>query len=309
MSFVSVVPDAVSQAASILAGIGSELRAATTATAAPTTGIVAAAQDEVSIAVAELFGDFGQEFQTLSAQAQAFHHQFVGALTAGMDQYLSAEAANAQGALLNAVNAPAEALLGHPLIGTGTTAASALPTATSAAISPIDPDLSFQAFNYPTPFGPITLTVNGTEFLGVADITAGSFSVPRPLALALAAVGPVANVQSALANGGTAFTNAVQTGNPVAAAQALVETPGNAVSGFFFGQQTITESSPVPSGTGYASADLTIPADGLLSPPQPATLTLHSTNGTVTSFPLSGTQFGGLLPAIGSVISGLQSGL
>src|SRR5271156_4708106 len=304
MSFVSVVPDAVSQAASILAGIGSELRAATTATAAPTTGIVAAAQDEVSIAVAELFGDFGQEFQTLSAQAQAFHHQFVGALTAGMDQYLSAEAANAQGALLNAVNAPAETLLGHPLIGTGTAAASALRTATSAATSPIDPELNY-SFDYPTPFGPISLTVSGTQFLGVADVTAGSLSVPRPIALALDAVGPAANVQSALSNGGTAFTNAVQTGNPVAAAQALVETPGNAVSGFFFGQQTITESSPVPSGTGYASADLTIPADGLLSPPQPATLTLHSTNGTVTSFPLSGTELGGLLPAIGSVLSGL----
>ena len=304
MSFVSVVPDAVSQAASILAGIGSELRAATTATAAPTTGIVAAAQDEVSIAVAELFGDFGQEFQTLSAQAQAFHHQFVGALTAGMDQYLSAEAANAQGALLNAVNAPAEALLGHPLIGTGTAAASALRTATSAATSPIDPELNY-SFDYPTPFGPISLTVSGTQFLGVADVTAGSLSVPRPIALALDAVGPAANVQSALSNGGTAFTNAVQTGNPVAAAQALVETPGNAVSGFFFGQQTITESSPVPSGTGYASADLTIPADGLLSPLQPATLTLYSTNGTETSFPLSGTELGGLLPAIGSVLSGL----
>jgi hypothetical protein len=309
MSFVSVVPDAVSQAASTLAGIGSELRAATSAAAAPTTGIVAAAQDEVSIAVAELFGDFGQEFQTLSARAQAFHHQFVGALSGGMDQYLSAEAANAQGALLNAVNAPAEALLGHPLIRTGSTAASALPTASSAAISPIDPDLSFPAFYYPTPFGPISLTVYGTEFLGVADVTAGSLSVPRPIALALAAVGPVANAQSALSNGGTAFTDAVQTGNPVAAAQALVETPGNAVSGFFFGQQTITESTPVPTGTGYASADLTIPADGLLSPLQPATLTLYSTNGTVTSLPLSGTQFGGLLPAIGSVISGLQPGL
>jgi len=304
MSFVSVVPDAVSEAVSTLAGIGSELRAATTATAAPTTGIAAAAQDEVSIAVAGLFGDFGLEFQTLSAQAQAFHHQFVGALTAGMDQYLSAEAANAQGALLNAVNAPAETLLGHPLIGTGTAAASALRTATSAATSPIDPELNY-SFDYPTPFGPISLTVSGTQFLGVADVTAGSLSVPRPIALALDAVGPAANVQSALSNGGTAFTNAVQTGNPVAAAQALVETPGNAVSGFFFGQQTITESTPVPSGTGYASADLTIPADGLLSPLQPATLTLYSTNGTETSFPLSGTELGGLLPAIGSVLSGL----
>jgi len=43
----------------------------------PTTAIKAAAQDEVSQAVAKLFGGVGQEFQVLSAQANEFHEQCV----------------------------------------------------------------------------------------------------------------------------------------------------------------------------------------------------------------------------------------
>ena len=117
MSFVSVVQDSASEAAGTLAGIGSELSAARTAAAAPTTGVAAAAEDEVSIAIARVFGNFGQEFQAVSAEAQAFHEQFVDKLAVGIGQYLSAEAANVQQTLLGAVNAPAEALLGHSLIG------------------------------------------------------------------------------------------------------------------------------------------------------------------------------------------------
>lgn len=40
---------------------------------------VYAAADEVSAAIAELFGAHGQEFQALSAQASAFHDRFVRA--------------------------------------------------------------------------------------------------------------------------------------------------------------------------------------------------------------------------------------
>jgi hypothetical protein len=117
-------------------------------------------------------------------------------------------------------------------------------------------------------------------------------------------LGPEANVLISLGNGGAAFTNAVQTGNPLAAAEALLETPGNAASSFFFGQQTITESVPVPSGTQYTSADVSVPVGGLLAPLQPVTLTLFSSNGTVTSIPLGGTEFGGLIPGIEGALSG-----
>ncbi len=100
MSFLIATPDLVESAAQDLAGIRSSLAEATATAAAPTTGIATAAQDEVSTAIASLFGNFGQEFQALSAQAQAFHQQFVSLMNAGAGAYTSAEAANAAQALL-----------------------------------------------------------------------------------------------------------------------------------------------------------------------------------------------------------------
>lgn len=56
MSFVIVAPEALMSVASEVAGIGSALNAANAAAAAPTTGVLAAAADEVSAAMAALFG-------------------------------------------------------------------------------------------------------------------------------------------------------------------------------------------------------------------------------------------------------------
>jgi hypothetical protein len=95
MSFVIATPDLVESAATDLAGIRSSLAEAAATAAAPTTGIATAASDEVSVAIASLFGNFGQEFQAVSAQAQAFHQQFVSLLNAGASAYAGAEAANA----------------------------------------------------------------------------------------------------------------------------------------------------------------------------------------------------------------------
>ncbi|MEE6180064.1 PE family protein, partial [Mycobacterium sp. 050134] len=100
MSFLIATPDLVESAAQSLSGIRSSLAEAAASAASPTTGVVAAAQDEVSVAIASLFGSFGQEFQALSAQAQSFHAQFVSLLNAGAGAYASAEAANAAKAVL-----------------------------------------------------------------------------------------------------------------------------------------------------------------------------------------------------------------
>ncbi|WRO43731.1 PE family protein PE33 [Mycobacterium canetti] len=62
-----------------LVGLGSTLGAATAAAAAQTTGIVAAAHDEVSAAIAALFSAHGQAYQAASAQAAAFHTRFIRA--------------------------------------------------------------------------------------------------------------------------------------------------------------------------------------------------------------------------------------
>ena len=108
MSFVIAVPELVQGAAQDLAGIGSSLAEATASVAGPTTGIAAAAHDEVSVAIASMFGGVGQEFQALGAQAQAFHAQFVDVMNASAGAYGSAEAANAQQTLLGGVAAPAQ---------------------------------------------------------------------------------------------------------------------------------------------------------------------------------------------------------
>ena len=119
MSFVIAAPDMVMAAATDLANIGSTISAANAAAAAPTTGVLAAAGDEVSAAIAALFSGHGQAFQALSSQAAAFHGQFVHNMTSGGAAYTGAEASAAQ-SLLDILNAPTEALLGRPLVGNGT---------------------------------------------------------------------------------------------------------------------------------------------------------------------------------------------
>jgi hypothetical protein len=99
-------PESVIAAAGNLADIGSSLQETTAAAAGPTTGVAAAAADEVSVAISELFGGYGQEFQALSAEAAAFHNEFVNLLAGGAAAYLGADIANAAQTLLNAVDAP-----------------------------------------------------------------------------------------------------------------------------------------------------------------------------------------------------------
>jgi hypothetical protein len=125
VSLVVVAPELLTSAAVDLESIGSALNAAHMAAAVPTTGLTAAAADEVSAAMAALFADYGQEFQALSTQAGAFQQQFLQALGSAAGSYVAAEEASAlllqkmQQNLLGAVNAPNEAFLGRALIGSG----------------------------------------------------------------------------------------------------------------------------------------------------------------------------------------------
>lgn len=113
-----------------MAGIGSTLRSAYAAAAAPTTGVLAAGADEVSAAVAALFSGYAQAYQNTAAQMAAFHDQFAQTLSTAGSAYHSAEAANfavlhsVEQDVLGAINAPTNALLGRPLIGNGADATS-----------------------------------------------------------------------------------------------------------------------------------------------------------------------------------------
>ncbi len=93
MSFVIAAPEFVTAAASDLANIGSTINAAHAA-AAPTTAVLAAAQDEVSAAIAALFSSHGKQFQALSTQAAAFHAEFAQGLNAAGAAYTAAEVSN-----------------------------------------------------------------------------------------------------------------------------------------------------------------------------------------------------------------------
>jgi PE family len=113
--------EGLATAATDLASLGSTLDTANTAAAAQTTGVLVAAEDEVSAAIAALFSAHGQSYQALSAQAAAFHDRFVQALASGAGAYSAAEAANSSPlqALIDAINAPIQSLTGRPLIGNG----------------------------------------------------------------------------------------------------------------------------------------------------------------------------------------------
>ena len=95
MSFVTTQPEALSAAATSLAGIGTTMSAQNAAAAAPTTGMIPAAADEVSALTATQFAVHAQMYQAVSAQAEAIHQLFVSTLGASATSYAATEAANA----------------------------------------------------------------------------------------------------------------------------------------------------------------------------------------------------------------------
>ena len=94
MSYVVAAPEMVGAAATDLASIGSTISAANAGAAAPTTGVLAVAGDEVSAAIAAMFSAHGQGYQAPSAQAAAFHSQFVATLASSLSSYQTTEAAS-----------------------------------------------------------------------------------------------------------------------------------------------------------------------------------------------------------------------
>jgi len=119
MSFVIAAPEAVQAAAEDLAEIRASLADAAASVAGPTTGLVPAAADEISAAMSAMFGDFGQKFQWLSAEAQAFHAEFISLMNAGAGAYVSTEIANAEQAVANVVDAPAGAAAAQSVSAAG----------------------------------------------------------------------------------------------------------------------------------------------------------------------------------------------
>jgi hypothetical protein len=114
MTSLLTQPQLVTAAAADVAEIRSAIGAAKAAAAGPTTGLVAAAQDEVSAITAELFGGYAQGYQAVLKQAAAFHEEFAATLAAAGNAYAQAEAANASAisGALRTLTSPIQSLLG-----------------------------------------------------------------------------------------------------------------------------------------------------------------------------------------------------
>jgi len=109
MTSVFVQPQLISSAVADVTGIGSAISAAGASAAGATTGLQAAAADEVSAATANLFGAYAREYQAVIKQAGTFHDAFAQALAAAANAYTETESAasNALGATGGATAATA----------------------------------------------------------------------------------------------------------------------------------------------------------------------------------------------------------
>jgi hypothetical protein len=125
MSFVIAGAEHIAAAAAQVSTIEAAFTQAHAAAAVPTTELFVAAGDEVSAAIAKLFGDYGRAYQRASAGLAQAHVRFAQLLNTAQTSYVSTEAASVSSLqalsedMARVVNAPANALLGRPLIGDG----------------------------------------------------------------------------------------------------------------------------------------------------------------------------------------------
>ncbi len=133
MSYLLTAPETLAAAATDVDGIAAGIHAANAAAAGRTSGLLAAAGDEISSAIANLFSAYGDEYQSVVKQASVFQSDFTRALSSAASAYTQAEALN--GSLLTGV----QSLLGQPAtaaaVGTSGGGAGALLSAPAAALT------------------------------------------------------------------------------------------------------------------------------------------------------------------------------
>ena len=250
MSFVEVSTDLVAAAASDVEGIGSSLRAANAAAAARTAAVITAAEDEVSTAIASLFSSHGQQFQALSAQAAAFHSQFVKLLGNAQNTYAAVEAANTTP--LQSIGREVSALFG----GTGN---SAVPAGGAGLPTDAVP-LTVVGGSYPT----VNVSVAGGSSVPVL-VDTGSKGLVIPLAdvkwwqlglptgFGTAAFGGSGG--STLGYSYLTFHTTVNFGDGIVTGKTTIEVPITAAT---------TSASGVVTRTSFASAIASLGFDGVL---------------------------------------------
>jgi hypothetical protein len=179
MDFLVTAPEMLASTAADVEDIGSAITDANASAAGPTTGLVAAAEDEVSQAIAKLFGGYGQQYHAVLTQAAAFHDEFAQALAAARNAYAQAEATNAallNGGTSNALNAlgtSVQTLLGRTPTTGGSSGMNALISVVRTSGDPL-----------------VALVMGGTgnpgPDLGYLNAVAQAYLLPRFPALQLA---------------------------------------------------------------------------------------------------------------------------
>jgi hypothetical protein len=94
MSLVITQPEALAAAAAEMQSLNALVSAGNAAAAAPTTGVVPAAADVVSMLTAAQFASHARLYQEISAQANAMRQQFAAILGISAGSYTATEAAN-----------------------------------------------------------------------------------------------------------------------------------------------------------------------------------------------------------------------
>lgn len=97
MAFLTTRPEALMAAAGVLEGVGTAMVAHNVAAAAPITGVVPAAADQVSALQATQFAAYGTLYQQISNQASVIHQMIVNTLASSADSYGGTEMLNATG--------------------------------------------------------------------------------------------------------------------------------------------------------------------------------------------------------------------
>ncbi|OBK20975.1 PE family protein [Mycobacterium asiaticum] len=95
MSLVYAEPDVLDSAATELQSINAAVAAGHAAAATPTTGVIPAASDLVSLLTASQFATHAKLFQEIGAQTAAIHTQMATTLGLNAGSYAAAEASNA----------------------------------------------------------------------------------------------------------------------------------------------------------------------------------------------------------------------
>ncbi len=226
MTSMLVEPQFVASAAADVANIGSQIGEAKAAAAGSTTGLVAAAEDEVSAATASLFGAYGQQYQALLHQAGTFHDQFAATLAAAGNAYSQAEGEIA-------------GMLG---LGGGATASPTFVTAAPGGDPPVVANLIMTGSGTSNPSVPYMNAVF-SRFLNGTFGGGGPFTGPLQAVSTNEGLYPVSGVKDlvldvSVARGITELNNAITL--------AIAPGSGNAVSVFGYSQSAIIASDIMP---------------------------------------------------------------